>query len=93
LPAIGDQPLSALTLIETLLKAGYLDSDQKSVASKVISSGEQSLSQWESNIYERLTHRFLTPACKLCRYRIPRGEVVRSWENGGYCTQCAQAMK
>lgn len=93
LPAMSDDPLSALKLIETLLNGGYLDSDQKSVALKVISSGEPSLSRWESNIYERLTHRYLTPACKLCRYRIPQGEVVRSWENGGYCTQCAQAMK
>lgn len=92
LPAMGDEPLSALALIEALLTGGYLDSDQKSIASKVISSGEQSLSPWESKIYERLTHRYLTPACKLCRYRIPRGEVMKSWENGGYCTLCAQAM-
>lgn len=93
LPAMGDEPLSALALIEALLNGGYLDSDQKSIASKVISSGEQGLSPWESNIYERLTQRFITPACKLCRYRIPRCEVMKSWENGGYCTLCAQAMK
>ena len=93
LPAIDDEPVSAVTLIEALLNGGYLDSGQKSVASKVISSGAESLSQWEVNIYERLSHRYLSPACKLCRYRIPRGEVMRSWENGGYCTHCAQAIK
>jgi DNA-binding response OmpR family regulator len=93
LPAVAEAPLSASTIIEILLGKGHLDADQRTIATKVMSSGEAVLSAWEAKIYARLAQRYLAPACKLCRYRIPQDEIVKSWDNGGYCALCSQAVK
>ena len=93
LPAVSERPRAPHLLLEALLAGSLLDADQTAVASKVLASGEQGLESWEAAIYSRVRQRFLFPACKLCRYRIPQEEVPKSWTNGGYCNLCAEAMR
>ena len=93
LPSTAEVPRPPHVLLEALLAGSLLDADQTAVASKVLAGGEQELHAWESAIYARLQQRFLLPACKLCRYRIPQDEVPKSWANGGYCNLCAEAMR
>ncbi|HVX60783.1 MAG TPA: response regulator [Pirellulales bacterium] len=91
-PGVEDQPYSTAELLEALIAGDYLDADHRAVACKVLSVGEPSLFAWETSLFARVRQRFLQPACKLCRYRIPAAEVAASWTNGGYCALCLDAI-
>lgn len=84
---------SGRTLLETLIAASRLAPEQAAVAAKILAAGAESLLPEEARIHAALRQRFLEPACKLCRYRIPHEEVVDAWTNGGYCSLCAEVMR
>jgi hypothetical protein len=84
---------SVHTLLETLIATNRLAAEQVAVAAKILSGGAESWLPEEVRIHSALRQRFLEPACKLCRYRIPCEEVVDAWTNGGYCKLCAEAVR
>ncbi|HUY87920.1 MAG TPA: response regulator [Pirellulales bacterium] len=84
---------NSLALLVKLVDKRSLDRAQLAIASKVLRSGEATLSGPETREYAQLQRAYLTPICKLCHYWIPREEVVDSWSNGGYCNRCHEAMK
>jgi CheY-like chemotaxis protein len=94
LPAVaGIVPaVSPATLLKELLERCVLDHEHALVAAKALACGSESLMALESKMYAQLRGRYLEPACKLCRYRIPQDEVIASWSNGGYCSVCVDVI-
>lgn len=84
---------SLRALLEELIAANRLTPEQQAVVAKIVAGDAESLLPEEARIHAVLRQRFLEPACKLCRYRIPREEVVDAWTNGGYCKTCAEIMR
>ncbi len=84
--------ISSATLLQALLERCILDHEHALVAAKALACGSESLMALESKMYAQLRSRYLEPACKLCRYRIPQDEVVASWSNGGYCSLCVDVI-
>lgn len=95
LPAVaGILPtVSTTSLLKELLERCILDHEHAVVAAKVLACGSDSLMALESKMYGQLRNRYLEPACKLCRYRIPQDEVIASWSNGGYCSLCVDVIE
>lgn len=96
-----DRPLAAAdeaclkpnTLLAALVDSRHLDRTQLAVALKVLTDGDAGLTATETREFAQLRRRYLLPVCKLCHYRIPQEEAADSWNNGGYCKMCCEAMR
>jgi CheY-like chemotaxis protein len=91
LPPIG--PAGPPASLQQLVESHLLGVEQLRVALEVLAGRADMLSAEDRAAYAHLRNHYLQPACKLCRYRIPREEVADSWSNGGYCRLCADALE
>ncbi|HXT58771.1 MAG TPA: response regulator [Pirellulales bacterium] len=87
------EPAAPLAGLQLLVESNRLGVEPLRVALEVLAGRADILSAEDRATYAHLRNHYLQPACKLCRYRIPREEVVDSWSNGGYCHLCADALE
>lgn len=93
-PSAADEACSKPNgLLAALIDSRRLERTQLAVAMKVLADGDAALTAAESHEFAQLQRRYLAPVCKLCHYRIPQEEAADSWNNGGYCRMCFEAMR
>jgi hypothetical protein len=89
----GSAPMTDLTgiaLLKTLIGEHRMDEEQTWTAIKVLANGVDSLNDRDAAIYNAVLHRYLAPLCVSCGFVIAGSEVRLSWDNGGYCSYCAE---
>jgi hypothetical protein len=79
--------------LRQLIDMGDLDGIALGITKKVITEGEDALSEKQKFVFKRdVLDAFVTAECSGCGSNVPWSEMYRAYENGGYCAYCAHKL-
>jgi hypothetical protein len=71
----------------------YLEGAAVGITKLVISKGINSLSEQQLYVFKTyVVDPWLTQKCKCGNHEVEGHELIGLWENGGYCSRCADRM-
>jgi hypothetical protein len=79
--------------LRQLIDMGDLDGIALGITKKVITEGEDALSERQKFVLKRdVLDEFVTAECRGCGSNVPWSEMYSAYHNGGYCAYCAHKL-